>query len=191
MKQVLFISEQKIKAYTAISDNVQVQELVPYIIQAQEINIQPIIGSKLYTKLQQDILADTVTGNYKTLLEDYISQTVVNFGFYNALPFIKYKVVGNGLVSGSSETSSDTQLAELKYIRQTVLDSAEFYAERLRKFLSMHLNEFREYAAPDAKGLMPQHGTQYFSGLHTPKRNYINDGTYENPDCYFPYYNHD
>ena len=52
MAYVLFISEQKLKDSTAINLNVDPQILLPYVLQAQRIYIEPKLGTTLYEKLE-------------------------------------------------------------------------------------------------------------------------------------------
>jgi hypothetical protein len=44
MSYVLFISEARLKRLTAIHDNVEPQELTPFVQQAQDIYIQDVLG---------------------------------------------------------------------------------------------------------------------------------------------------
>ena len=50
----------------------------------------------------------------------------MQYALYMMLPTIKYRIVEKGIVSGTSEETA-TNLDELKYLRQSVLDTAEFY----------------------------------------------------------------
>ena len=72
MSYVLFISEAKLKDSTAINLNVDPQILLPYVLQAQRIYIEPKLGTDLYQKLEAEITAGTLTGAYKTLVDEYI-----------------------------------------------------------------------------------------------------------------------
>jgi len=49
-----------------------------FIIQAQDLNIQQVIGNTLYVKIMNDIVSNTIGGYYKTLLDDYIQRCQVN-----------------------------------------------------------------------------------------------------------------
>ena len=76
MAYVLFISEAKLKDSTAINLNVDPQILLPYVLQAQRIYIEPKLGTTLYEKLESLITAGTIgnVGNeaYKTLVDEFI-----------------------------------------------------------------------------------------------------------------------
>ena len=59
---VLFISEARLKKLTAVHENVEPQEISPFVQQAQDIYIQEILGTKFYQALQDKITGNTITG---------------------------------------------------------------------------------------------------------------------------------
>ena len=91
----------------------------------------------------------------------------MQYAVYLMLPSIKYKLVEKGLVSGTSEDSAGTSLDELKYLRQSHLDLAEFYDQRLREYLCDNPGMFAEYENPGVDGMNPEKSTPYFGGLVT------------------------
>lgn len=171
-RTVLLVSEQKLKAFTAIHQNVQVDDLAPHISGAQQMYLQVTIGTELLNTLSDAVLNNTLTVDQKLLLDEYISPMLVQWAFYLALPFLKYKVVDKGIVSGTSETSTSTTLDELQYLRQTVQDAAEFYQERLREFLMANSNTYPEYTQWRSGQMASDKQNNYFSGLVIPHNKY-------------------
>ena len=191
-KQVLLVSEQRLKQWTQLDDNVRLNEITPHILQASDIYIQNMVGSKLYARLQAGIIANDLNANEELLLNDYVGKTLMQYALYMILPSIKYKVVNQGIVNGTSEETAPTTLEELRYLRGTVLDTAEFYATRLVEFFRDNPGMFPEYTNPGTDGMMPDKTDQYFSGLQTNVpllRNqnnlwiYADCGTDCDPDC--------
>ena len=191
-KQVLLVSEQRLKQWTQLDDNVRLNEITPHILQAQDIYIQNLIGTKLYTRLKAGVIADDLNADEDLLLNDYVGKTLMQYALYMILPSIKYKVVNQGIVNGTSEETAPTTLEELRYLRGTVLDTAEFYATRLVEFFRDNPGMFPDYTNPGTDGMMPDKTDQYFSGLQTNiplKRNqnnlwiYADCGTDCDPDC--------
>jgi len=191
-KQVLLVSEQRLKQWTQLDDNVRLNEITPHILQASDIYIQNLVGSKLYARLQAGIIANDLNADEELLLNDYVGKTLMQYALYMILPSIKYKVVNQGIVNGTSEETAPTTLEELRYLRGTVLDTAEFYATRLVEFFRDNPGMFPEYTNPGTDGMMPDKTDQYFSGLQTvvpTLRNqnnlwiYADCGTDCDPDC--------
>ena len=71
MAQVYFISENTLKQYSNINDNVDSGSLRQAIRTAQLINAQESLGTSLYNKLSDLVDTGDITGstnsNYKTL----------------------------------------------------------------------------------------------------------------------------
>lgn len=168
---VLLVSEQRLKQWTQLDDNVRMNEITPHILQAQDIYIQNALGTLLYNRIKDGIVADDLNADETTLLKDYIGPCLMQYALYLMLPSIKYKIVNQGVLNGSSEETNPTTLDELKYLRQSILDTAEFYNKRLVKFFYDNPGMFPQYDAPGTDGMMPDKKNPYFSGLVTGKSN--------------------
>ena len=168
---VLLVSEQRLKQWTQLDDNVRMNEITPHILQAQDIYIQNSLGTLLYNRIKDGVQADDLNSDETTLLKDYIGPTLMQYALYLMLPSIKYKIANQGVLNGSSEETTPTTLEELKYLRQTVLDLAEFYNKRLVKYFIDNPGMFPQYDAPGTDGMMPDKKNPYFSGLVTGQSN--------------------
>lgn len=182
MSYVLFISEARLKKLTAVHDNVEPQELTPFVVQAQDIYIQEILGTRFYQTLKDKIIADTVTGYYQTLLNEYIAPTLANYSVYLAFPSLNYKIKNKAVLTPTSEESQSTDLTSLKYVRGSVLDTAQFYAERTREYLRDNQEQFPEYTNPGVDGMMPNKHNPYFHGIYIPKRYGCGNDLPDNPN---------
>ena len=60
MAKVLFIRRDDLVRNSVISGNVDSDKFLQFIEIAQEIHIQNYLGTKLYDKLRNDIIADTL-----------------------------------------------------------------------------------------------------------------------------------
>lgn len=178
MATALFITEEKLKSFTGITDNVDPVLLYPFVLQAQDFAIQQTCGTKLYNKMKDLVVDKVVNGtplpaNYKTLLDDYIAPVVVHYAYYYALPQIKFRTTGKGVISGTSEVGATITLEELQYLRNSIWDSAKFYNERLRDFLVAYQENYPEYQSYTNKdGMHPNRGTSFYTGLAIPNKKY-------------------
>ena len=168
---VLLVSEQRLKQWTQLDDNVRMNEITPHILQAQDIYIQNSLGTLLYDRIKSGIVANDLNSDETTLLKDYIGPTLMQYALYLMLPSIKYKIANQGVLNGTSEETTPTTLDELKFLRQTILDTAEFYNKRLVKYFYDNPGMFPQYDAPGTDGMMPDKRNPYFSGLVTGKSN--------------------
>jgi hypothetical protein len=179
MSLAILISEQRVKQLTNLDNNVRVEEITPFIIQSQDLYLQDRIGTLFLTRLKDGVVADDLNADEKTLLNDYIGPMLAHYSLYLMLPGLKYKLVDKGIVSGTSEETAPTSLDELKYLRQSVLDTAEFYDERLREYLiDVPSGTYPQYTSPGTDGMSPNNDSAFFAGLVTPR--YFR---YEKEDC--------
>ena len=168
----LFVSEAKLKAFTAIQENTTPEKLTPFIVQAQDIFLQNILGSYFYNILKGQIQTGTVTSVNADLINDYIAPYVLNAALYQYLPFSRTPIYNKGpvaAVDGDGVASSD--LTDLKYLRSVVSDTMEFYGQRLRRELTLNSgtlypdwlqSNFNNNMNPDAT-------TRFASGFALPK----------------------
>jgi len=154
MAKALFISENYLKSVTAISANVDVRDLLPFVEQAQDIHIQDALGSKLYDALMQAIVDSNVSADRAELLEQ-VRPCLAYYAMHAALPFINFKVRNVGVVKQQGENTQNADLGEMKYLRGEVKDTAEYYLRRLNRYLCNESSKFPEYRSPDAKGVLP------------------------------------
>lgn len=180
MANVLFISEARLKALTAVHDNVQPNDIMPFVLQSQDIYIQDILGTTLYNNLKTSVSASTTTAAEQTLINDYLSPTLANYAIYLALPHMNYKVKNKAVVNPTSEESTSTTLEEIKYLRGAVLDTAQFYAERTKDYLRENYGSFPGYNNWDGNQMPPNKSVQYDHGIYIPKPRGC--GYYSNPN---------
>jgi len=183
MATALLVSEQRLKQWTNLDENVRVEEITPFIIQAQDIYIQDQLGTKFYNTIKNGIINNNLTADEQTFLQDYIGPTLMQYALYLMMPGLKYKLSDKGVLSGSSENATQSTLDELKYLRQSTIDTAEFYAERLREYLIDNPGLFPDYETPGTDGMYPNKQKPYFSGLVVPRSRRTNYYDEICPDC--------
>jgi len=165
MAYVLFISENKIKDSTAIGGNVDMEFMLPYIKISQKKYIETKLGTDLYEKLQADITASTLTGAYKTLVDDYIGDSLVHWGFYECLPFLRFKVSNGNIYSKTSETGTALSTDEAQHLREEIRNTAEFYVQRLIDYITNNTSSFPEYSTSSGADISPN-SDAYYSGIN-------------------------
>ena len=186
---VLLVSEQRMKDWTSLDNNIRIDVLTPSILNAQEIYIQDTLGTPFFNRLKEGVRLNDLTTDESDFLRDYVGPALMQYALYLIMPNLKYKFVEKGIVSGASEETTGTTLEELKYLRETALDTAQFYDERMKEFLKDYPNMFPIYRTWNTIGMAPNKQNTYFSGLQTdiPRRNdlwiYKDCGTDCDPDC--------
>lgn len=164
---VLFVNEDKLKSSTAINYNVDTAFLLPFLKIAQDKHLQIILGTKLYDKLQNDIAGvedATLTGAYKTLVDDYIQDAIIHYALVEALPFISFQIKNGSITQKNSENGTAATRQDVDYLVQKERDSAEFYGQRIVEYLCNDSSLFPEYSQNTGADLNPI-SNAYYTGI--------------------------
>tara|TARA_R110002020_G_scaffold49786_2_gene141409 strand:- start:5975 stop:6556 length:582 start_codon:yes stop_codon:yes gene_type:complete len=166
IQHTLYISATRLKRDTAIGGSVDDNLIMPYILLAQDMNILPILGTDLDNKLKTEIQADTLTGNYQTLVETYLQPALVQFAFTQLIPFLRLRFVNNAIVTmGATEQSSSATYEDLKPVMDTATDAAEFYRQRMIDYIRNNTSDFPEYNSNTGADLDPT-TRNYYAGIN-------------------------
>jgi hypothetical protein len=174
MSYVLFISESKLKSSTAINLNLSTDLLLPYVLQAQKLYVEPKLGTDLYQKLESLITAGTIgnVGNeaYKTLVDDYIGDMLPNWAFYHAIPFLRFKIENGNIYSKTSETGTALSTEESQSLREEISNTAQYYTERLIEYIRNNIGDFPEYSTNSGADVNPDKNA-YYNGMNLERPN--------------------
>lgn len=175
VNMVFFLSSDVLKERTTIDLNVEDKILDNSILDAQEIDLQNVIGTRLYNRLKTDVMNNSVTGTYKTLLDDYIFYFLLKYAQRRALLYMWVKFRNKGLMQQNSENSQPVDLSIFDKVRGEILNDCEFYSNRLKLFLMDYqdsLIEYRDWNNDNKLSNMnPDINNSYFSGLHLEPAN--------------------
>ena len=133
---ILFCSRNDIIKRTPLGGNIDPDKIVPFIKTAQDKYLLIALGTVLYDYLKAQIAAGTLTGVYRTLVDEYIVDTLVHYSMVEALPFLAYQIGNTGITKNlNSEQGASPNKSEVDYLLQKELATAQFYAERLVTYL--------------------------------------------------------
>lgn len=166
MENTLLISESKLKRFTDINNNLDVDLISSVIREAQIIHITRLLGSKLYDKILDDVDAGTLAGDYKSLVDDYIQDALLYWSYYESLETIYLRPRNAGLVKPTGgENNIDADIALYDKKRQSIKNKAEYFSERLVDYLCFNSNLFPEYGTETNDDIYPDTDTQFKSPI--------------------------
>jgi hypothetical protein len=200
---VLLISEVKLKAFTNINKNVDMDVLKAEIQIAQDIDLQTILGTKFYDHLLSQVSStgNTFNANEKKLVDDYIQPFLIQQAYFQAMPNLQFRTMNRGIVQGEMESATSVDIETFKYLRNIQKSRSDFYMTRLLDYLLIGYgqNQFPDYNSQSTKdGMIPDRTQKYMPGIvlrRTTRKGYNFDdislnGTrmyselrHENPPC--------
>jgi hypothetical protein len=177
---VLLISETKLKNFTNINKNVDMDVLKAEIQIAQDIDLQTLLGTLFYNHLLSQV---TSTGNTfnaaeTTLVNDYIQPFLIQQAYFQCIPQLMYRTMNRGIVEGTMENAASVDIDTMKYLRTIQKQRADFYMTRLQDYLLIGRgqNQFPQYVSQSSiDGMIPDRSQKYNNGIflkHTTRKGY-------------------
>jgi hypothetical protein len=157
------ITVSYLKEFASIDNNVQSKQIEIAIDHAQDIYLQQILGTTLLNKLKAD--NPTFTGEYQTLINDYIKPYLLYRVMVDLLPKIHYQVRNKGVVEMISSDSNTADFKAFKFLLDDYTNKSQFAASRIIDFLCNKQNEIPEYTAPNEAGDVRPNAVSFISDL--------------------------
>ena len=199
---VLLISEIKLKTFTNINKNVDMDVLKAEIQIAQDIDLQTIIGTLFYNHLLSQVSSTGNTFNTPetTLVNDYIQPYLIQQAYFQCIPQLMYRTMNRGIVEGTMENAASVDIETMKYLRSIQKQRADFYMTRLQDYLLIGKgqNQFPQYVTQSSiDGMIPDRSQKYYNGIaltHSTRKGYdmqqiaksmtvYSELEHENPPC--------
>ena len=162
MATALFISREDLVRNTIINGTVDSDKFLPFIKLAQIQHIQNYLGTRLYEKISQDIINGSLTGDYQTLVNEYVQPALIHFAMVDFLPFSSFEIKNGGIFKHSSETATQPSKDEVDYLVQKHRNFAEFYTRRMIDFLTFNApSKYPEYYTNQNEDMYPDKSASF------------------------------
>lgn len=145
MAQALFVSRDEIIKFTALNGNIDTDSFIQWVKIAQDIHIQNYLGTKLFNKINNDIVAGTLAGNYLSLTNVYVKPMLIHWSMVEYLPFAAYTIANKGVYKHNSENSDTVSKEEVDFLVEKERSIAENYTRRFIDYMSFNNSLFPEY----------------------------------------------
>jgi len=155
MATALFISRTDLVKNSILDGNVDTDKFIQFIKIAQQIDVRNYLGSELYNRISNDITNSTLSGNYLTLVRDYIQPMLIHFAMVQYLPFAAYQIKNGGIYKHQSENAESVSKDEVDYLVQKERDFAEYYTKRFIDYMAFNQTLFPEYTSNSNDDIYP------------------------------------
>jgi hypothetical protein len=156
MAESLLITRNDLVKFTSLNANVDTDKFVQYVKIAQDLHIQNYTGSDLLNKIKTDIGNDALTGDYLSLVTDYLKPMLIHWAMVEYLPFAAYTIANKGIFKHSSENATNADKDEIDFIIEKERNIAQFYTERFVEYMSFNASaKFPEYYSNNNEDMYP------------------------------------
>jgi len=147
MATTLFINRTDLIRNSIMDGNVDTDKFIQFIKIAQEIDVQQLMGTKMYDGLTAAIPNIDLPANarWKTVLDDYIAPMLIWYAQSNYMPFAAYQIKNGGVFKHTSENAQSVDKNEIDFLVEKARTNAEWYSRRFIDFMSFNQTTYPEY----------------------------------------------
>jgi len=162
MAQALFVSRDEIVKFTALNGNIDTDNFIQWVKVAQDIHIQSYLGTKLFKKINNDIVAGTLAGNYLSLTNVYIKPMLIHWSTGRIFTIRCFCTIANkGVYKHNSENSDTVSKEEIDFLVEKERSIAENYTRRFIDYMSFNMSLFPEYNANSNADVYPDEQSDF------------------------------
>ena len=147
MESTLLINLDDILHYTSVSGSIDELKVLPHILNAQILYIEPIIGSSLYERLLSlvDDGSITDTTNYNQLYHNYIIPSLVFHTLELFIPLNSFQIADGGVYQYVANNANVSPIDEIEKISNKYRVIGAKYDQKLADYLCKNGSMFPEY----------------------------------------------
>lgn len=165
MATQLFINRTDLVRNSIIDGNVDTDKFIQFIKLSQEIDIQQIIGTKMYDGLSAAIPTINLPVNerWKLILDDYIVPMLIWYAQSNYIPFAAYQIKNGGVYKHRSENAETADKSEVDFLVEKARTNAEWYSRRFIDFMCFNQATYPEYTNNVNDDIYPSYNATFNS----------------------------
>lgn len=156
----------------SIDESVDDKLIVPSIEKSQEKYILDLLGTALYLEIQSQKAGATVSSLNQLLIDAYIAPTLSSYALFEGFEKLYYRIENIGILKRSGDNAESISLNELLHLKNIVRDDAEFFANKLTKYLQANYTSYPLYIHPGTSldTVYPKSDSSWTSPIYFKKR---------------------
>jgi hypothetical protein len=154
--KALFITLEELKRKSIIDGNVDTDKLIQFVEVAQDTYIQTQLGTALYNKLQSDVIASSLSGDYLTLVNTYLKPMLIWFSQSEYMKYAAFQISNGGVFKHRSENSDSASLEEINNLVHQAKTTADFYTQRFIDYMDSNSELYPEFITNQDGGMYPE-----------------------------------
>jgi hypothetical protein len=169
----LFIDDEYLRTYTPLGKSIDIDQIYPFVSEAQNIYTQDLLGTPLYNYLEWKLYSGLTFSTTYFLQQEIdliniASKALAYWTVYLALPHLAIQMRNIGLGRATADNVQVAAMQELKYIREEMQNLAEFWNQRVVNYICENSEYFPLYNAK-SDDMYPQ-TYQYDSDIYIEDR---------------------
>ena len=129
------ITSQEVKSNTSMGGNVDSDNIMHLIFDAQIMVLENILGTALYNRIVNDFDLGNLSGIYLRIFVIYIKPVLWHSTYAAYLREANVLAKNGGVFTNTPEEATATPLENIQYVAKNAQSKADVYIERLTRFL--------------------------------------------------------
>lgn len=140
----LFITPEEMTYSTILSGNIDIDKYRYVVLNTQISVIEPLLGTLLYDKLISDLEADTLSGLYLTLYNEFVKPITKYESVGQFIEVASYMVDNGGIFKSAPDAKEVVNKDEVQFLAGKYKSLAQMYVTRFNKWICN--NTIEEYS---------------------------------------------
>ena len=177
MANINFITTKYLKENTPILGYTSDDFLETFIQPAQDINMERILGSKLYKRLKEGVELNNLNADELVLMREYIQPCLKYWVIYQYILWANYKMTNKAVSKQNSDNSNPSEQYEVNYLKSNIMDFAEYYSQRITDYLKDNFSKYPQYyeGISGYSDIAPDNQNYLFGGWFIPQSRIIDN----------------
>ena len=139
-----------------INESVEESYLNTHVMLAQDKHVHKYLGTRLFEKIKSDISADSITGNYLTLLNTHIKKVTLWWMMIEIIPHLHTKIHNGGIMLRTAENAVAISPEDLNRELDLARQNAHHYTNLMITYLCNNTGLFPEYLEHQPGDIYPE-----------------------------------
>lgn len=167
MAEFLFQTPKEVAGTTILGGNVDPDRYLFNIADVQISIIEPLLGTELYDKIKSEAEADTLTGDYLTLYDEYVKPITKHEALAEYIEIAPFLLESGGIFKHNADNREQLTRSEIEVLAGKYHSMAQNYITRFKKWICKNkITEYKRYQDEvNAQNVQTTLGL-YFGGSH-------------------------
>jgi hypothetical protein len=153
MASEIYITTEDLKGATVIQNNIEPKLLAPYIVIAQDIHLDSLLGTSLVTVFKADLneVSDSIEATTQRFIDllVYVKDAMFYCVAAEATSFLAVRITNKGINNRFSEFTAVASQEQVKDIKSQFRNYSEHYKAALKCYLEDNKSTYPEYKDED------------------------------------------
>lgn len=155
---------EDLQKWGGLKGNFDPDNVKHHIKSVQDVEVQAVLGTELFEKIDGLIQAGTLAGNYLTLVTEYVQAMLIHYTISDLIMFHGYEITNAGVLRNNPEDTALPSQEEIMFLSTKKRTIGDRYRDRLIAHLCYYSTLYPEYHTDQEDGEYPNSNSSFSGG---------------------------